>query len=158
MGKRITQEEIIESLTAYFGEGEYDRFAQLAEKGQELDLANCISYMIDGFIEYCGVSGGFRTVYYDVGWHLYREYVRAEQPSVKWMDNDAPFCTVMGRFNERYTSDYDKYDIVPLSAANYFNICMEEVKDCRNETVAEALCFGTWLLLDAEFINPNFLD
>lgn len=55
---------IVDGLEKHFGKHNDEAFAESAESGQDMDFVKSIGYMVDGFVDNCGVSAG------SVLWHL----------------------------------------------------------------------------------------
>jgi hypothetical protein len=54
-------------------------FIRHLKVGQTMDKRRIMSLLIDLYIEYCGLSMGYRTVAYDLGWTVFNQYVEYEK-------------------------------------------------------------------------------
>lgn len=152
MEKKITKQGILDSVSGYeelqflVNDKALDKFAFLAEQGRCLDLKDAIGTLVGGFIDNCGVSAGFRTIYFDTANTLFDKFIKTDHPLAKELKEEL-FYDVMDKFNDNYTDEFDKYDISLLELHGYWSLCKEEI-GCNNDTVrVEALCYGMWLLL-----------
>lgn len=150
MENKVSETDIIERLTDFFGFDDYEDFAKRAERGQDLDLAKSVGYMVDGFVDNCGVSAGIRTVYYDAGWQLYDKFLETEHPLAKELEGTL-FYDAMDRFSESYTDEFEEYDISILDIDRYLQLCRMEMASNGNVEQVDALCYGVWLVVADDF-------
>lgn len=125
------------------------KILERAEEGKSLSLVDAIRFLVDGYMDNCGISTAIRTVYYDVGANLFDLFKKTNHPLAKELGNDPCYCTVMGKFNKAYAenaSEYDEYDIIPLDYNDYISICENEIEDNTNRQQVDALCYGVSLI------------
>jgi hypothetical protein len=100
-------------------------------------------------MDYCGVSLGYRTVVYDCGWEVFKQYALNE--TTEFSGKEA-FCDVMRQINPEYTEEYDDDDIEIIEMENYSDYCVEILEEHNGERCA-ALCyaFTCWVKETVEF-------
>lgn len=117
-----------------------EKFRNYLEMGKEMDKRHMLSWFVDMYIDYCGVSRGYRTVVYDLGWAVFIQYTENEH--TEFTGKEA-FCDVMKKLNPGYTEEYDKYDICLLDKEDYLPLCMEILDEyAGHDEKCAALCYG----------------
>ena len=129
------------------------KYRQYLEKAKEMDKRRMLSLLVDMYMDYCGVSLGYRTVVYDLGWEVFLQYIRCGQTE---FTGDEAFCEVMPRFNPEYTEEYDEYDVWFLDDDKYPPLCMEILDEyAGDDEKCAALCYGLFCKL---VLRPNQED
>ena len=126
------------------------KFSQYVEMGKQMDKRRILSLLIDMYMKYCGISLGYRTVVYDLGWAVFTQFVKNEETE---FTGEESFCKVMPKLHPEYTEEYDKYDVCLLEDKNYPNLCMEILEEYAEQCVEQraAICYGLHCML---VLNP----
>ena len=126
-------------------ETELEKLREYLEKGKQMDKRRILFLLVDMYMEYCGISAAYRTVVYDLGWEVFRQYASSEQTE---FTGEEAFYTVMSRLNPEYTEEYDEYDIILLEDKNYPTYCMDILAehDYDAEKCA-AICYGLYCMM-----------
>jgi hypothetical protein len=117
-----------------------DVFSQYVELGKQMNKRHILSLLIDMYMDYCGISLAYRTMVYDCGWAVFREYAGNEATE---FSGDEIFHDVMGHINPAYTEEYDKYDVWYIEDEKYPAYCADILEKYRDDSEkCAALCYG----------------
>jgi len=128
------------------------KIRDFVEKGKQMEHRRILYLLVDMYMGYCGVSKGYRTVVYDLGWAVFHKYAESEETE---FTGDETYSSVMPRLHPEYTKEYDEYDIAIIDDEKIPSFCMDILgeHDGDHEKCA-AICYGMncWLKLSAERI------
>jgi hypothetical protein len=118
---------------------DFERFSAL---GKSMDKRRIMYLLIEMYMKYCGLSLGYRTYVYDVGWDVMKLNA-AEGHAAEFPQSEAFICA-MNRINPNYDSDYyDRWDVCSLSLEDMPSCCMDIVCEyCGDDEKCAAACYG----------------
>ena len=116
------------------------KYRDYLEMGKQMDTRRMLTLLVDMFMSYCGVSLGYRTVVYDLGWAVFVQYAASEDAE---FTGDEPFCTALSRLHPGYTEEYDEYDVGMLEDKEYPIFCMDILDEyAGDDEKCAAICYG----------------
>ncbi|MFZ1424929.1 MAG: hypothetical protein WAS55_13995 [Saprospiraceae bacterium] len=132
----ITNEELL-SITAFSKVFEYrefkaiqNSFLQHINEGSKIPPKQLLISLLQKYIEFCGISLGYRTIVYDFAWSILEEHPELWYEQEKQDD----FCVLANHFKEYipgYNDSFDKFDVTVLNEGDYlvrgFNILREDI-------------------------------
>lgn len=125
-----------------------DRFMELVEEGEKLDWRVAFNELIQAYINMCGFSLGYRTLYYNAaeGW---QEKLKGRNSPVPL---NKPICDYFPQLCEAYDPAlYDEYDITIIKGddfAIYATQLINEIDNEENHQLCIAFCAGIKFFLD----------
>ena len=120
------------------------KYRDYVEAGKQMDKRQALSLLVGMYMDYCGISMGYRTVVYDLGWATFKKYAECEKTE---FTGDEPFCSVLSRLNQEYAENaekYDEYDIAIIDDDDdYLSFCMDILNEHEGDhECCAAICYG----------------
>ncbi|MEG1693554.1 MAG: hypothetical protein RR312_09230 [Bacteroidales bacterium] len=126
----------------------YD-FIEFANKGKNIEPLRAMQLLIHLYMDYCGISIGYRTVAFEAGECWLDNFLKTDHPLAKEMSGKL-FCELMPLICKEYTEEeYGEYDITNLGENGLRDFCFQLMRLCDEQT-ASALCRGVlfWLRIE----------
>ncbi|MBK6544602.1 MAG: hypothetical protein IPG12_04940 [Saprospiraceae bacterium] len=130
----ITMDDLL-SIPAFSKVFEYKKFKAIQNtflhhinEGSKIPATKLIGLLLQQYIDYCGISLGRRTIFYDFAWSILEEHPELWYEQEKQND----FCVLANHFKEYipgYNDSFDKFDVTVLNEGDYlvrgFNLLLE---------------------------------
>lgn len=158
--ERITKQQIIanikgsdeDELKNALNDKELETFAELAEKGQDIDLFKGLQEMVTGYLDNTLSCTGMHTSYYDAGWSLFNKFMETDHPLAQKLRKEGKrpvfsSSEIQRQFNKYYGDELNEYDIDPIDWKQYLKNCMEEFHYYGDQLRTQALCYGIYLFI-----------
>lgn len=110
-------------------------FAKAAVAGHLLDRTEAMRLLLDKYMENCGISISYRSMYYNATEGIYY--------TDRANDNEIMFLHLT-ELNSEYTHDLDEYDICPLKNRELVDMALEDMDGDVDNPLFQALCYGLW--------------
>jgi hypothetical protein len=125
--------------------GHLDLFIEEVNKGAQADKALMIGYLIKQACKYCGISTGYRTAFYDLAWAVLQE-----SPEL-WNEeeNEEGISDLSAHYDlyPDYKNEFDEYDVASLNNGEYFVICMDLMRNERQEH-PDYFCYAMFVFFE----------
>lgn len=122
------------------------RFQKYADEGENMDVMDALRLMTKGYMRECGISLGYRTMFYTAGESWMIEKLKAGcNNSLTEEQVNGSFINLMPLICEDYAPDYYKqWDIGwGITDEDLKKMCLEAVeRDEFDEDTLRALCWG----------------
>ena len=117
------------------------KFRDYLQIGKQMDKRRMLYLFVEMYMEYCCISGSYRTLVYDFGWRVFNEYIKNEQ--TEFTGKEA-FCEVMSKFHPEYSDEeYGDYDVLWIKDEEYPALCMKMLEEQEyNVEKCAAICYG----------------
>jgi hypothetical protein len=109
-----------------------------------MDKRRIMSLLTDLYMDSCALSLGCRTVAYNMGEAVFREYVKEGKSD---FTGNEPFCDIMKAVNPNCTDEYDAYDICVIEDGNVVEYAMEIYENEKDSEMRSVLCYGLFLVM-----------
>lgn len=168
--KQITKEEIlaIPAFNLVFAKEEFtpylDTFISDINKGKEQDIKQVLGMLIEEYSNYCGISKGYRTVFYDFAGELLQQHTEFWNEEEK----ESGYAGLLNHFKDFYTeydNELDEYDIAVFEDWQYMMYGLELlIGNNLNKEVIPAYSFAMYSFINNYFtifntdINVNLLE
>ena len=96
-------------------------FLQNINEGSKIPPKQLLISLLQKYIEFCGISLGYRTIVYDFAWSILLEH-----PEL-WYEQETQngLCILADHFKEYipgYNDSFDKFDVTVLNAVSYTHL------------------------------------
>ena len=111
-------------------------------EGSKIPATKLIGLLLQQYIDYCGISLGRRTIFYDFAWSILEEHPELWYEQEKQND----FCVLANHFKEYipgYNDSFDKFDVTVLNEGDYLVRGFNPVSYTHlraHETVLDLVC------------------
>ncbi|MBK8483167.1 MAG: hypothetical protein IPL31_02115 [Saprospiraceae bacterium] len=103
-------------------------YLQYINEGSKIPPKQLLISLLQKYIEFCGISLGYRTIVYDFAWSILEEH-----PDLWYEDErESGFCVLAHHFKEYipgYNTSFEKFDVTVMNEAEYiiggFNLLLE---------------------------------
>jgi len=135
-----------EQFLSEINEEKPGKFRDYLEAGKMMDKRRMLYLFVEMYMENCGISASYRTLAYDFGWTVFREYTTNEQTKFTGKES---FCDVMSKLHPKYSDEvYGDYDVLWMKNREYPSLCMDMLEEYGNDPErCAAICYGMKNLL-----------